>query len=320
MYLARAAVHSCRPGPNGLPGRRRSRGGTAVNTRPVVVLTALDLEYTAISGQLSDLRTQRHEGTRFEIGTLPGGPEIALGLSEEGGLGAAALAERARAAFRPMALLMVGVAGGLKDDIQLGDVVVATKVYSYQGGKVESDGLLNRPQAWESDYELRQLAHELKRSKSWGRYLTPPRDDPPEVHFKPIAAGDVVLNSRETTLFQQLHHNYNDAAAIEMESAGVAKAGQLSRSLPVLTIRGISDRADGAKRAADAAGSQSLAAGNAAAFALALAAELHAQGPAADDTAESGQRIYVQNIVANGGLSVGVQDGTVRFHDDPPPA
>lgn len=290
-----------------------------MNSGPVVMLTALDLEYSAISRHLTGLGLRRHEGTRFEIGLLPDGQEIVLGLTEEGGLGAAAVAERARAAFRPTALLMVGVAGGLKDDIQLGDVVVATKVYAYQGGKDEADGRLNRPQAWESDYELRELAHSIKRSGSWEQYLIPPRGKLPEVHFKPIAAGDVLLNSRQTALFQQLHLSYNDAVAIEMESAGVAKAGQLSRSLPVLTVRGISDKADGAKHAADAAGLQTIAAENAAAFALAIAAELYVQGPAEDHAGEPRQHVHVQNNTAHGGNVFAVQDGDITFHTRNPP-
>lgn len=90
------------------------------------------------------------------------------------------------------------------------------------------------------------------------------------MHFRPIAAGEVVLNSRTSPLAEQLRRTYNDAAAIEMESAGVFGAGHLNRSWPVLTIRGISDRADGAKHIADKAGLQTVAAANAAAFAFAL--------------------------------------------------
>src|SRR5580698_6755966 len=104
-----------------------------------------------------------------------------------------------------------------------------------------------------------------------------------------------------------------------MESAGVAKAGQLSRSLPVLTIRGISDKADGAKHAADAAGLQAIAAGHAAAFALAIAAELYAQGPAEDPAGESRQHVSVQNNTAHRGNVFAVQGGDMKFHTAIPP-
>jgi nucleoside phosphorylase len=99
-------------------------------------------------------------------------------------------------------------------------------------------------------------------------------EQPPRVHFKPIAAGEVLLASRTAPTAERLHRVYNDAAAIEMESAGVSQASQFNRSLPTLIIRGISDRADGGKRAVDEAGWQPRAAAHAAAFTLALAAEL----------------------------------------------
>jgi nucleoside phosphorylase len=177
--------------------------------------------------------------------------------------------------FRPQALLLVGVAGALKDDINLGDVVVATKVYGYHGGNDEDDGFLTRPRAWDAPHELDQLARRIARMSSWTAVLDAASlQRLPTVHLKPIAAGEVILNSRVTPLAQQLHRTYNDAAAIEMESAGVASAGHLNRSLPVLTIRGISDKADGHKLHADAVGWQSTAAAHAAAFAIVLAGEI----------------------------------------------
>ncbi len=63
-----------------------------------------------------------------------------------------------------------------------------------------------------------------------------------------------------------------------MESAGVSQASLFNRSLPALIIRGISDRASGTKSAHDKAGWQPRAAVYAAAFAVALAAEIIARG------------------------------------------
>jgi nucleoside phosphorylase len=95
---------------------------------------------------------------------------------------------------------------------------------------------------------------------------------PPTVHFKPIASGEVILSAPDTALAARLHASYNDAVAVEMESAGVAQAAHLNRSLPVLSVRGISDRADTGKHRADAAGWQQVAAGCAAAFTVTMSA------------------------------------------------
>jgi adenosylhomocysteine nucleosidase len=288
----------------------------------VVVLTALDLEYQAVQRHLTGLELFRKEGTRFERGRLPGHGDVTLALIGESNLSAAALAERAREAFSPQALLMAGIAGALKDDISLGDIVVATKIYAYHGGKEEAGRHLSRPRGWEADHELLQLAHYVSRAASWKKYLVhdPPQREP-TVHFKPIAAGEVVLNSRKSLLARRLHRNFNDAVAIETEGAGIAQAGGLTRSLPVLIIRGISDPADGSKKAADRAGWQAAAAANAAAFTLALAAALHAEKPSSpvvEPEPEHEPRSVIQNVIAYGGNAYGVADGQMHHHHGPP--
>ncbi|MGY6658582.1 5'-methylthioadenosine/S-adenosylhomocysteine nucleosidase [Amycolatopsis sp. TRM77291] len=243
----------------------------------IVVLTALDVEYAAVRALLRDPELKPHPaGTLFEVGRTPDGQGmLALARTGQGNQAGAILTERAIATFAPLALLFVGVAGALHDDLEPGDVVVATKVYGYHSGKEEDGGFLARPQAWEASYGLEELARHVARVGSWPS-LTPHSPDrlSPQVHFKPVAAGEVVLNSRTTSLAAQLHTTYNDAAAIEMESAGVAKAGHLNHNIPLLAIRGISDKADGNKNAADQAGGQPIASANAAAFALALVPEI----------------------------------------------
>lgn len=240
---------------------------TTGRAHTVVVLTALECEYLAVRALLVEPRLHRHAaGTHFEIGNVSNG-EIVLTLVGAGNQGAAALTERAITEFGPSAVLFVGVAGALHADIALGTVVVGTKVYSYQGGLEQDSGFAARPQAWEADHGLDQIARSVSRSKEWALELP---DGPPLVLFRPIAAGEVVLNSRDTPLAHQLRIHYSDAAAIEMESAGMAKAAHLNRA-PCLTIRSISDRADGQKHAVDGAGWQHIAARNAAAFAMTVA-------------------------------------------------
>jgi nucleoside phosphorylase len=209
-------------------------------------------------------------GTQFAVGRVRGrAGRVALAVAGPGNQPAAVLAERAIAEFRPRALFFSGIAGALHDDLDLGTVVVATKVYGYHSGYEESSGFSARPQAWDSDHELDQIAHAVSRESAWHSGLPAV----PAVRFQPIAAGEVVLNSRETPLAHQLRRHFGDAAAIEQESAGAAKAAHLNR-VPFLTVRGISDKADGRKYETDRAGWQSIAARNAAAFTVAVAAGL----------------------------------------------
>jgi len=262
----------------------------------VVLLTALDLEYQAVRQHLDCARFLAHPaGTLFEAGQLPGVPgTVVIGVTGEGNVGAAVLAERAITKFQPRALLFAGVAGGLKDDIVLGDIVVATKVYAFHGGREHDSGFLARPKAWQASHELEQFARHVARVGAWtglipsrlGDRPSPASPSPasraPKVHFKPVASGEVVVTARCTSLATRLRDTYDDAAAVEMESAGIAQAAHLNRSLPVLSVRGISDRADAGKYAADADGWQHVAAGRAAAFAVSVAALVLAEDRATD--------------------------------------
>jgi nucleoside phosphorylase len=237
----------------------------------VVIMTALELEYGAVRARLADLRPISHPaGTLFEIGMLPGSQRsVALSAAGEGNQTTAIVAERAAAMFAPRALLFVGIAGALADDIELGDVVVATRVYSYHSGRDQADGFKVRPRAWDASHELEQRARYVSRLSGWAPGLAA-GDREPSVHFRPIAAGEVVLAVRDSGYASLIERYYNDAAAVEMEGAGVLRAAHLNNSLPALVIRGISDCANADKSTMDRTGWQNVAAANAAAFALSL--------------------------------------------------
>ncbi|WP_328300498.1 5'-methylthioadenosine/S-adenosylhomocysteine nucleosidase [Streptomyces sp. NBC_00435] len=282
---------------------------------PVVILTALNLEYQAVQRRLADPQVHHHRrGTRFEVGTVPGTScRVALGLTNKGNHSAAVIAERAIQEFSPAAVLFVGVAGALWDATRLGDVVVASHVYAYHGGSSEDDGLKARPRVWEAPHGISQLASHLARVDDWAD-PTPGHEDRPQVRFGAIAAGEIVQNSRISAEAKWIRQHYNDALAIEMEAAGVAQAGHLSGA-PVAIVRGISDRADGTKNSAEDRNWQPRAAANAAAFAIRLAVELVCEQEettmSRDDGARSADRFdrHVSNTTHNS--TVGIMAGSV---------
>ncbi|SMD20961.1 5'-methylthioadenosine/S-adenosylhomocysteine nucleosidase [Lentzea albidocapillata] len=278
----------------------------------IVILTALPVEQEAVLEHLVDVREHRHaQGTLFDVGTLAGRPDrrVALGVTGQGTLAAAALTERAIAEFSPSAVLFSGIAGGLRPKLEIGDVVVATKVYAYHGGKSEDEEFLVRPRSWEISHDLEQLARRIRRTRAWCEPLAPPGEaQRPEVHFEAIAAGDVVLNSTTSPVANALHRNYNDAVAVEMESAGSALAAHLAGRVATATVRGISDHADGTKSVTDGQGGQRRAARNAAAFTVALAAAIHEAPENARKTAGQLPPIRNRNM-ASTGATVGQQNG-----------
>jgi nucleoside phosphorylase len=276
----------------------------------VVLLTAFNIEYTAVRQMLTNVRVHRHKrGTRFEVGTVSGSQcQLALGLTGKGNNPAAVLAERAIQEFSPVAVVFVGVAGALWDATPLGDVVMATHVYAYHGGTSEDDGLKARPRSWEASHEIAQIAAHLDRAGDWVNRV-PPGADRPRVHFGAVAAGEIVQNSRISHEAKWIREHYNDALAIEMEAAGVAQAGHLSGA-PVAIVRGISDRADGTKGSASDKTAQPRAATNAAAFAVRLAEELIKERGYITVNGDTGTRAGtgVSNFAAG---QVGIQAGQV---------
>ncbi|WP_435593041.1 hypothetical protein [Nocardia sp. bgisy118] len=254
----------------------------------IVILTALNIEQDAVLEHLVDTTVYEHDkGTLFDVGTIAGYPghHVAVGVTGAGTTTAAALTERARAEFSPAVMMFVGIAGGLRGKLSIGDVVVATKVHSYQGGRSEDDEFLVRPRSWELSHRLDQKARRLCRGNRWHDWLPEQaRTTEPKVSFAPIAVGDVVLDSTTSELARRIRASFNDAVAVEMEGSGFAHAAALADQVPAVVVRGISDRADGGKAEADRDGGQLIAARNAAAFAVALAVSLE---PKPDSTAGS---------------------------------
>ncbi|MFE2882070.1 nucleosidase [Streptomyces sp. NPDC059272] len=227
----------------------------------VLVLTALPLEYDAVRAQVEQREERVHpDGTRVEQGQLPGTRwHVALCELGVGADRAAALTSQLVNWLHPQAVLFVGVAGSLKDDIGIGDVVVGTQVYEIHGGKQTPEGFLVRPKALPGSHALEQAARSAVRDMADVR-----------AHFVPIATGDVVLADATSEIAQFIRGNYNDAGAIEMEGFGALQAAHLNGQLNALVVRGISDRADDGKSEADAAGSQQRAAKQAALVMVAL--------------------------------------------------
>jgi nucleoside phosphorylase len=210
-----------------------------------VILTALRVEYFAVRRFLTDLNEEVHpQGTVYERGFFR---DWQVGIAEvgAGNHSAAVESERAIGHFKPDVLLFVGVAGGLKDDVKIGDVVAATKIYAYESGKVgDNEQFLTRPLVGNSSAQLVARARAEARKNDWLKRLS--LSEPlPEVFVGAIAAGEKVVAAKESQVFKFLRSNYNDALAVEMEGYGVLNAAFAYPNIQVIVIRGISDMVEG---------------------------------------------------------------------------
>lgn len=241
----------------------------------VLILTARPAEYQAISRYLLQPQEIVHtQGTVYQRGRFVSAQSvwyIAVAEVSGNGPGAAAETERALAFFHPECAFFVGTAGGLKD-VQIGDVVVATKVYGYESGK-SAQSFETRPELWHADYRLEQRARAEARMTDWTALLGIARPDPaPRVYIAPIAAGEKVIASQRSPLLDFLRAAYGDALAIEMESHGFSQAVHANQSVRSLVVRGIANRID-QKEHADVS-AHDLAARHAAAFVFHLLTKL----------------------------------------------
>jgi nucleoside phosphorylase len=184
----------------------------------------------------------------------------------------AAATERVLNLFKPDFAFFVGIAGGLRDDLKIGDVVAASKVYGYEGGKSGAT-FQPRPEAPPVSHAAEQRANAVVRDKVWQKRITPSPRTIPDAIVRPIAAGEKVLVSESSEDLKRVRTTYTDAHAVAMEDHGFATAVRAHPSVCFAVVRGISDLIEN-KQEADRTGSHDIAARNAAAFAFEMLAGL----------------------------------------------
>lgn len=240
-----------------------------------IILTALPIEYMAVRAHLTELTEKTHSrGTIYEQGQFksPHGVwQIAIVEIGAGNSGAAAEAERAIEFLDPCLAFFVGVAGGIKD-AGLGDVVAATKVYGYESGKSATE-FLPRPELGNSAYPLQQRAKAVARNAVWQQRIKKVDNEVSKAFVGPIAAGNKVVSSKKSNVYQFLRQQYSDALAVEMEGFGFLRALEANRQVEAMVIRGISDLI-ASKSRSDGEGWQEIASANASAFAFQMLSKL----------------------------------------------
>ena len=227
-------------------------------TAKAVILTALPVEHKAVEahlqpfGSASRLIEDIHPETKtiytkgqFKTDTCIW--NVAVAQIDMGNENAALETSKAISYLQPDVILFVGIAGGIKD-VDIGDVVAASVVYKYESGKKLEDRTLPRPKLGEADYDLKQRASAESRKELWQKRILPglgKSEKIPNSYVKPIAAGEKVIASRKTGIYEYLREYYDDALAVEMEGAGFLTATQQFKTVSAMVIRGISDLIDG---------------------------------------------------------------------------
>lgn len=250
--------------------RAKSQHSPRSNTMTdAIFVTALAEEFSAVTAHLSDPQEHVESGTIYKIGRFQAGGidcTVAVVLTGMGNAPSAAATERALALFKPTFAFFVGIAGGLRDDLEIGDVVIADKVYGYEGGKAAGT-FKTRPEATTASHEALQRANAVVMANVWQKRINPIPDRHPTALVKPIAAGEKIVASKQSAEFKRLKETYSDAHAVAMEEHGFCVSVKTHPKVCFAVVRGISDLIV-KKEEADRAGSHGVAARNAAAFAF----------------------------------------------------
>lgn len=226
------------------------------------ILSALPQEQSGLIELLGKPRRLTHASRDFWLGELCGQP-VVLALSRIGKVAAATTATVLIERFAVRRLVFTGVAGGLKEGVRVGDVVVATEflqhdldvsplfpryeVPSYGRARFATDADLTARLAAAARAALLHEAADpgLPDAGRAGFRVARPQFAAAQVHQGLLASGDRFVSgaSESRTLQATLGAAGHEALAVEMEGAAVAQVC-LDYGVPFAAARTISDRAD----------------------------------------------------------------------------
>lgn len=222
------------------------------------ILSALPEEQSSLVQHLLHAQRVMHAGRAFWLGELHGRP-VVLALSGIGKVAASTTATALIERFGVARIVFTGVAGGVGDGVNVGDVVVASEYLQHD---MDASPLFPR---WEvpgyarsrfvCDMALSALLSGAARAylasadgqlglKSMGGQV-PAVPLAPRVHAGLLASGDrfVCAASEALHLRSTLQAAGHAVLAVEMEGAAVAQVCH-DYGLPFAAVRTISDRAD----------------------------------------------------------------------------
>jgi adenosylhomocysteine nucleosidase len=216
---------------------------------PPIALIGIPTEIAPVEARVQNPVNRTIQGFVFTTGTIEG-TRVVVARSGVGKVNAAIVATLLLDHFSPSAVLFTGTAGAVDEKLNPGDVVIGTGVGYHDFGSVTERGFARSPTRdpvtgqldlafFPADPKLLTAARAAAKTTALSRG---PRTegDAPKFQEGLIVTGDAVIaqDARRKDLRNDLK-----AAAVEMEGAAVAQACARYK-VPVIVLRGITDRAD----------------------------------------------------------------------------
>jgi adenosylhomocysteine nucleosidase len=215
----------------------------------LAILSALAEEQQGIFEQLAQPRRVQHAGRTFGLGQWHGQP-VVLALSRIGKVAAATTATALIEKFGATRIVFTGVAGGVGEGVQVGDVVVAADFIQHDMNAAPLFPLFEVPLYGQARFAcdaplttmllIAARASGICAEGPFGLNVAPPR-----IHHGLVASGDrFVSAAAEVQALQAALRAHGHAPlAVEMEGAAVAQVCH-DYGVPFAAMRSISDRAD----------------------------------------------------------------------------
>lgn len=202
--------------------------------KKIGIIGAMELEVEVLKERMNIRNKMEKASMEFWEGTL-NGTEAVVVRSGVGKVNGALCAQILCDSFAVSHIINTGVAGSLKNEINIGDIVVSTdalhhdmdvRVFGYSLGEVPQMGCL----AFLADAHLQQLA------VSCCKEVNPDI----EVYQGRVVSGDQFISDKKVK--NDMIRNFQ-GFCVEMEGAAIAHASYLNQ-IPFVIIRAISDKAD----------------------------------------------------------------------------
>ncbi len=225
----------------------------------VGIVTVLAEEASAVRAALS-LRPVAQQSDPFDVGVLPvHGRTVTVAAtraSAQGQESCIAAYHRLQERYRPKVIALTGIAGGFHPHVRLADVIVATRVVSYDLRKETTSGTRYRGQERRAPAVIDRAVNEFFTARGEPAQLRSPEPGEDGETFQvlsgPIGSGNAVIADRDSEILRYLAGFNDKILAVDMEAAGFSQAhheGPPPPDGPVgwLVIRGISDDASQTK-------------------------------------------------------------------------
>ena len=214
------------------------------------ILSALPEEQAGLLQQLQHARRDVHGGRVFWQGSLSERP-VVLALSGMGKVAAATTATVLIERFACARVLFTGVAGGLGQQVRVGDVVVARQYLQHD---MDASPLCPRwelPGYGRADVACDPALSALLLQAAQDFLLVTSQENQPDsaaaaqAHHGLVVSGDrfIATAQASNTLRRELQEAGHTVLAVEMEGAAVAQVCA-DYQVPFAAMRTISDRAD----------------------------------------------------------------------------